>query len=147
MEKQLYSERIMNDLCRYKHAEEPLRLLFREWHWIRKADEFRCFIRNRKLVGISQYHCAAWDVWTHAKKPCSFYDIIARKIDIGAALAAFIETEIIPHLPVDDLVADLWRDPFGKITLIEINPYGLSDPCLFTYEELETAAGEFRIAS
>jgi hypothetical protein len=147
IEKMLYSERIMDDLCRYKHTDEPLRLLFREWHSIRKDEEFRCFIRDRKLVGISQYHYAEWDEWNQTSKPPAFRNIIARKDEIGSALAAFVNSEIIPHLPVEDLVADLWRDPFGKITLIEINPYGLSDPCLFTYEELETASGEFRIVS
>ena len=44
-------------------------------------------------------------------------------------------------------VADLWRDHTGKVTLIEINLYGLSDPGLFSYEELETAGGEFGVNS
>jgi hypothetical protein len=73
-----------------------------------------------------------------------FADIFARREERKEAITAFIGSELIPHLPVDDLVTDLWIDHSGKITLIEINPYGLSDPCLFTYSELDGCDGEFR---
>lgn len=141
----LYSERILEDLVRYTSLEsEPLRLLFREWHPIRKSGEFRCFIRNRKLAGISQYHYAGWDERHHKNMPLAFADIFGRKREREAVIKEFIAGEIIPRLPVDDLVVDLWIDHTGKTTLIEINPYGLSDPCLFNYAELEGAEGEFR---
>ena len=139
--KLIYSERMLDDLARYSYlASEPLRLLFREWHPIQKSGEFRCFIRNRTLAGISQYHYAGFDEGSYTNKPLAFAKIAGRAGTTEAALKTFIAAEIIPHLPVDDLVADLWLDHMGKITLIEINPYGLSDPCLFSYEELETAA-------
>ncbi|OWK35170.1 hypothetical protein FRUB_10012 [Fimbriiglobus ruber] len=37
---------------------------------------------------------------------------------------------IDPHFPIDDYVFDFGFTPDGPV-LIEINPYGLSDPCLF----------------
>ena len=49
---------------------------------------------------------------------------------------------IIPILPIDTLVLDIWLKE--KPMVIEINPYGLSDPCLFTYKELETATGDIK---
>lgn len=145
MDKLLWSERILDDLVRFLHAEEPLRLLFREWHPIFKHQEFRCFIRGRKLAGISQYHYADWDEWKGKTKPLAFLELVYRREDLHAALLDYVKAEIIPHLPAQDLVADLWRDHAGKITLIEINPYSMSDPCLFTYDELETAGAEFRV--
>jgi hypothetical protein len=143
--KLLYSERMLDDLVRYTHlASEPLRLLFREWHPIQKSGEFRCFIRNRKLAGISQYHYAGFDECRYKNAPLAFAKIYGRAKETEATLKAFIDAEVIPHMHVDHLVADLWLDHTGKITLIEINPYGLSDPCLFSYEELETANGLFK---
>ncbi|WP_088255196.1 hypothetical protein [Fimbriiglobus ruber] len=145
VKKLLYSERILDDLARYSSLEsEPVRLLFREWHPIRKSEEFRCFIKNRKLAGISQYHYAGFDECWHENVPLAFAEIYGRQEERKAKISAFIEEKVIPHLHVDDLVVDLWIDHLGKFKLIEINPYGLSDPCLFTYKELENCVGEFR---
>ena len=144
----IWSERMLDDLVRYTYLEsEPLRLLFREWQPIRKAGEFRCFIRNRKLAGISQYHFMGYDESSRKNKPLAFAEVFGRKEEWKALLADFIATEIIPNLHVDHLVVDLWVDHMRKVTLIEINPYGLSDPCLFSYDELEKAEGEFRVVS
>ena len=38
---------------------------------------------------------------------------------------------------------DVWLGE--RPMLIEINPYGLSDPCLLDYAELETASKLFRL--
>jgi len=141
----IYSERMLDDLARYSNLEsEPLRLLFREWQPIEKSGEFRCFIKNLTLAGISQYHYVGFDEGSATNKPLALAKVYGRAKQTEATLKAFIAAEIIPHLHVEDLVADLWLDHMGKLTLIEINPYGLSDPCLFSYEELETTLGEFR---
>jgi hypothetical protein len=132
VQKLLYSERILDDLVRYTNLEsEPLRLLFREWHPIQKAGEFRCFIRDRRLVGISQYHYAGFDEASYKTAPLVLAEVYGRKAEWKAILTGFVAEEIIPNLHVDDLVVDLWVDHRRKVTLIEINPYGLSDPCLF----------------
>lgn len=146
VKKLLWSERILDDLARYTHLEsEPLRLLFREWHPIRKAGEFRCFIRNRKLVGISQYHYAGFDEASYKNKPLAFANVFGRKEEWKALITEFVARDIVPHLHVDDLVVDMWVDHERKITLIEINPYGLSDPCLLSYPELESGELLFRV--
>jgi hypothetical protein len=145
VKKLLYSERMMDDLARYTFLEsEPVRLLFREWHAIPKGREFRCFIRNRRLVGISQYHYAGFDERTYKTAKLAFAEVVGRAAEWEARLSTFITQEVLPHLHVPDLVVDLWVDHVGKVTLIEINPYGLSDPCLFSYPELEQANCGFR---
>jgi hypothetical protein len=143
--KLLYSERILDDLTRYRYSDEPLRLLFREWHPINKSGEFRCFIKNRKLAGTSQYHYCCFDDAFHKPRPAAYADIFARKSELAILIQQFITDEIIANLHIDDLVVDLWIDHMRKVTLIEINPYGLSDPCLLNYEELETSTGLFRV--
>jgi hypothetical protein len=134
--KLLYSERVVDDLVMYRYLKsEPLRILFREWHPIQKAGEFRCFIRNRKLAGGSQYHQGSND----NAGQYSFRACLSRKGNWKDTLNTWFDQEILPYLHADNLVVDLSADcTSGNITLIEINPYGLSDPCLLTYEELET---------
>jgi D123 len=110
----------------------------------RSRANFGASSAHRKLAGISQYHFAGYDECWHRLVLTPFADIFARREERKEAITAFIGSELIPHLPVDDLVTDLWIDHSGKITLIEINPYGLSDPCLFTYSELDGCDGEFR---
>lgn len=147
VKKLLWSERMLDDLVRYTSLEsEPLRLLFREWHAIPKSGEFRCFIRNRQLAGISQYHYAGYDEATHRNAPLAFANVFGRVLQWKALITAFVAEEIIPYLHVDDLVVDLWIDHMRKVTLIEINPYGLADPCLLSYPELEdVSAPLFRV--
>jgi hypothetical protein len=116
---------------------EPLRLLFREWRIIPRDKEFRCFIRNRRLVGITQYHYAIYDEEFMANRPVAFISIAARHKDQQAEIEHFISGEILPHLHMDNMVVDLFIDQAANaIKLIEINPYGLSDPCLLSYDEL-----------
>ena len=63
----------------------------------------------------------------------------------------------IPNMKVKDFVADLYVEhlideyncngfsDFSHITLIETNPYGLSDTCLFKdYDDLENTTDGFR---
>jgi hypothetical protein len=138
VKKLLYSERVLDDLVRYTSLEtEPLRLLFREWHPIPKSEEFRCFIRGRRLAGISQYHYAGFDERSYKSAPLAFARVQGRVAALEALLTDFVAREIVPHLPVEDLVVDLWANHLNAVTLIEINPYGLSDPCLLSYPEME----------
>jgi hypothetical protein len=61
-----------------------------------------------------------------------------------------IEQYLIPSASTNSGSKWLMCDPRAlrvrdEPLMIEINPYGLSDPCLLTYEELETSTGMFRI--
>jgi len=49
----------MDDLVRYRYLEsEPLRLLSANGIRSERQESFACFIKDRKLVGTSQYHYA-----------------------------------------------------------------------------------------
>ena len=51
----LGSMRILDDLTEYKYADTPCYLLLREFHSIPPEQEFRCFIRDGRIAGVSQY--------------------------------------------------------------------------------------------
>jgi D123 len=126
------SMRIADDLIEYDYADTPCYLLVREFQPIPKHEEWRCFIRKGEVVGISQYHYRDF-----------FPQLMAERTVIAGRIHQFLADRVLPHLHLDTVVVDIWlRD---EPLLIEINPYGLSDPCLLDYEEMETATGWFRI--
>lgn len=142
-----YSERILDDLARYQHLDvEPCRMLFREWQIIPRHEEFRCFIRGGRIAGISQYHYSAWDDGAGKQRPLYFRKVASNSESYKRAILAFLAQSIIPNLLVENLVVDVWIGREGA-RLIETNPYGLSDPCLFSYKELEAASEEFRLVT
>jgi hypothetical protein len=124
------SMRIADDLIEYQYAETPCYLLLREHHVIPKHEEWRCFIREGKIAGITQYHYR------------DFFPEMVRE-QIEARCRGFLQTAVMPVLHLDTVVVDVWlrEEPL----VIEINPYGLSDPCLFSYPELQEADGELRV--
>jgi len=128
----LGSMRILDDLMEYRYADTPCYLLLRQYHAIPPEEEFRCFIRDREVVGITQYHYRDY-----------FPQLDTDRGLILDRIQQFLEYLVLPNLHIDTVVVDIWlrADPL----LIEINPYGLSDPCLLSYPELETSAGLFRI--
>lgn len=125
------SMRIVDDLMEYKYADIPCYLLLREYHQIPAEQEFRCFIREGQIVGVSQYEYRTF-----------FPGLVRDRQAVAARCIAFLES-ILPKIHLQTVVIDLWlrEEPL----VIEINPYGLSDPCLLSYDEMETSTGLFRI--
>lgn len=128
------SERILDDLVEYKYADHPCNLLLREWCDIPKHEEWRCFIRDRKIIGITQYFYTD-----------DFSAIYRDQPDLRARLEQFLTDRVLPIMHIDTVVVDVWlrADPM----VIEINPWGSSDPCLFTYADLDASKGEMRIVT
>lgn len=127
------SERCMDDLHMLLYAEKPAYIAIREWRPINTASEIRCFARNGKLLGVTRYDYRnepRWDWATHEEQI----------LDLATA---FYDQHLAAHYP--DVVFDLapdQRSDAGTPLLIELNPYGLSDPCCFaSYDEIETEGG------
>ena len=118
------SERIYEDLhLAIKNNYEPS-IYLREWCEEIKAvpsNEFRCFMVNKKLVGISQYNYYE-----------TYKDIKSNKGCIIRLIKRFFKTFVnIIHLNscVFDVFVNVY---FKKVILIEINPlHPLTNPCLF----------------
>jgi hypothetical protein len=123
--------------------------------------EFRCFMKDRELVGISQYNYRA----THpevSKYAAQIRQAITRFFDLEFRDACHVDSVVFDVFlereerdPVNPCTIDPWISGSGgvyyrlKTRLLEINPYAnyLTDPCLFKWSEIEqgsAATCEFR---
>jgi hypothetical protein len=127
------SERMYEDLTlAIQHNYAP-HIWVRQWMTIPRWAEFRCFMKARKLVGISQYNYLQGE---------SFPEIVRDADTIRWVIAdQFFPTfKAASHL--DDVVFDVWvkashqRDNtrVWEVRLVEVNPlFELTDPCLFQW--------------
>lgn len=125
----LSSMRTMEDFYMFDSIPDKCHFILRPFVDIPKQSEFRGFVKGNKLVGISQYHYSKTFEWIGENKEL-----------INTKLTHFVNENIIPNMPIDDYVLDLVFDEVCKF--IEINPYGLSDPCLF--ENYNNFNGDFK---
>ncbi|HEY0004208.1 MAG TPA: hypothetical protein VGB17_05310 [Pyrinomonadaceae bacterium] len=136
------SYRIAYDLRLALHHKYRPHIFVRRWLEIPPWSEFRCFMKGRKLVGISQYdcrnlgHCAL--IATNAERI---------KAAIGEFFKAFSASS---HL--DDVVFDVFvvldeHDSHGpaSVRLLELNPFfQKTDACLFDWTNGGDFDGSFR---
>jgi len=153
------SERIYEDLTMAIDNNYNAHIWLRQWVNITKWAEFRCFMKDRELVGVSQYHynehfveLEKWIEDVHA--------------DIGhsnqSSIETFKEVYILPYFKnhfeplchLDSVVFDIFIDreclnePYRSVNLIELNPFcSLTDPCLFNWKSINpinpTKEGDF----
>lgn len=121
------SRRVAFDLrlC-VRHAYSPWIFLrdWRDFHW---STEFRCFLFEGELVGVSEYHHAVTAAFEYDKKQIAMLDEATR----------MLANRLRQVLGSSNVVFDIfmtWQDP-PIATLIELNPWGTStDPCLFSWD-------------
>ena len=135
----LGSMRTFEDLVFLTQLKNEVILYIRPFVDMKRMCEWRVFIKNKKVIGISQqFYKENFDYWR--------YYINSIEKDI----LYFMNETCIPNIPVDNFVADLYVHDYVYLSntgefilfpsIIETNPYGLSDPCLFeTYENLESS--------
>ncbi|XP_066561131.1 translation initiation factor eIF2 assembly protein [Amia ocellicauda] len=101
-------------------------LVLRKWCELIPGGEFRCFVKENKLIGISQR-----DYTQH-------YDHVSKQEeDISRSLQDFFKDNIQYKFLDEDFVFDVYRDSQGRVWLIDLNPFGeVTDSLLFTWEEL-----------
>ncbi|MFH1859959.1 MAG: hypothetical protein ABH870_02950, partial [bacterium] len=136
------SKRVLFDLllaCRNNYSPH---IFVRQWMEIPAWAEFRCFMKNRKLVGISQYDCKNLGY-------CPEIDENAGRIRF--AIEQFFEKfKEVSHL--DDVVFDVFtiihkeeNDISIDVKLIELNPFfSKTDSCLFSWSCDNDFDGSFR---
>ncbi len=131
------NERVARAIAAHLSSETALFLHLRKWHDIPPWSEFRVFIRDRRVIGISQYHHQS-----------GFPEISASERAIKASLSDFFR-DLIDALHMDTVVADVFverqEDGRFKTTLIELNPFiQRTDPCLYTWKNGGDFDGGFR---
>ncbi|KAJ3573214.1 hypothetical protein NP233_g2578 [Leucocoprinus birnbaumii] len=105
-----------------------LELVLRKWYAIERNREVRCFVRNRRLIGISQRDLNHYEFLTEEPTRQKVIDSVTK----------FWDTEIKETWPGNDYVFDflLTRD-LSRGHIIDFNPYSpRTDPLLFSYKEL-----------
>jgi len=126
-----FSERVWEDLYQAIKHEYPAHIFVREWQEIEPWTEFRCFMKDRRLVGISQYDYFAGPM----------PEIAQHEGSIRFAIEHFFNKfRHVSHL--DDVVFDVFlkqhrapqNEQSWEVRLLEINPWGeWTDPCLFDH--------------
>lgn len=125
------SMRCFEDMCHLVHLDVAY-IVLRPFVDFEPWQEFRVFVKDGKIAGISQYHY---------KYP---FGILQVELDIyEREIRQFINDVVIPNFPLPDFVADIIVNVESDPILLEINPYGLSDPCLF--ESYEALDGSMRV--
>ncbi|XP_063301525.1 translation initiation factor eIF2 assembly protein [Pelobates fuscus] len=101
-------------------------LVLRKWCELIPGAEFRCFVKENKLIGISQ------------RDYTQYYEHICKQdTDIRRSIQHFFQGHIQYNFLDEDFVFDIYKDSQGKIWLIDFNPFGeVTDSLLFTWEEL-----------
>lgn len=116
-------------------------LVIRKWMDIIPALEFRVFIRDRKIIGISQ-------------RDLNYYDYLEKlKPELHERIVNFFNDVLLPSkFATSSYILDIYIPrPFDKVYIIDINPFSRkSDSLLFTWHELltnQTDSHEFRLIS
>ncbi|KDR82744.1 hypothetical protein GALMADRAFT_58004 [Galerina marginata CBS 339.88] len=118
--------------CEWQPDRPPtydLELVLRKWYPVDRGRELRCFVRENKLLGISQRDTNYYE----------FQNDPSTQQKVISAVQGFWEENIKPKWTAQpDYVFDflLTRD-LSRGHIIDFNPYApKTDPLLFTYEEL-----------
>jgi len=135
------SERVLDDLClAVRHNYTP-HIFVREWIDIPDWSEFRCFMKARRLIGVSQYYYRA------------HYPEVTSDVDgLLWAINHFFNTDFAAASHLEDVVFDVFvrrkergRDVEWQVKLLEINPFfRYTDPCLFDWDKPEEFDGTLK---
>jgi len=116
-------------------------LVLRKWYDLVPGGEFRCFVRDRRIVGISQ------------RQHTVYYEfLVSRRDEYRAQLSDFLTEHVLHHFVDPSFVCDLYVSRTGRVWIVDFNPFCPStEPLLFDWHELysvpATAACDFRIVS
>lgn len=117
----LCSERCFEDLCFLRFIYQSA-IVLRPYIDFHPSNEWRVIILAGKIMGISQYYyLSVFPELSHDTIP-----------HIKESIMKFVNDHVIPHITVDSYIADIVVKNNGEDpVLLETNPFGLSDPCLF----------------
>ncbi|KAI3702911.1 hypothetical protein L6452_28664 [Arctium lappa] len=131
------SDSLVHDLCHaYDSCSDcntlrPTRffLALRKWYpSLHPEMEFRCFIHNHILVGISQ------------REVTGFYPTLTeQKHELETVIKNFYTDEVSTRFESDSYAFDVYVKRNGEVKLLDFNPWcAFTLPLLFTWEELES---------
>lgn len=109
----------------------PYHLVLRKAFNLNPALEFRCFIRNKVLLAVSQ------------REMNHFPFLFDLRQSLLSKIQAFLQEHVMPNFPDPSFVCDVYvPPPHDRVWLIDINPWApRTDPLLFSWLELLQMAG------
>lgn len=107
-------------------------LVLRKWMDINPAYEFRCFVRDKELVGISQRDVSQ-----------SYSCIGGDHNNIRSDIISFWRENIENRFPLQNYVFDVYRPAKDRVLLLDFNPFGeTTDSLLFSWSEMRQSEDE-----
>ncbi|CAR30102.1 cell proliferation protein CDC123 [Lachancea thermotolerans CBS 6340] len=103
-------------------------LVLRKWFDLNPALEFRVFVKDSAIIGVSQ-------------RDLNYYDYLELLTEtFKDLLDEFVEDIVLPRFPDSSFVCDVYIPrPFEKVWLIDFNPFARkTDSLLFSWNELAT---------
>lgn len=115
------------------HSVDQFELVLREYVNIVPGMEFRCFVKDHKIIGISQRHDTT----------CFKY-LIENKDRILIDICNFFNRKINHVFAETSFTFDVYISPGNRISLVDFNPFGrITDALLFSWDELLAEDSEY----
>ena len=116
----------------------PYHLVLRKAFNLNPALEFRCFIRGRKLIAISQREMNYFDFMVELRP--RFQRLIQEFVEEKILATAPTTANGSKGFPDENFVLDVYvPPPYERVWLIDLNPWAArTDPLLFSWLELLT---------
>jgi D123 len=138
------SERIADDLRMQLSVNYPTHIFIRQWIDMPEWCEFRCFQKNGRLIGVSQYYHRG-----------VYSEVCDDAPGLKWAIEQFHQLVFAPTVQdnpeLNDVVFDIFITRRGngdhryEVKLLEINPYfNLTDPCLFDWNQPADFNGQLK---
>lgn len=109
-------------------APIPYHLVLRKWIVLNPSVEFRCFVRNRRLIAICQ-------------RDLNHFDFLFKMEEkLRQTIQNFFDTRLRDNFPDPNFTFDVYvPPPHDKVWLVDFNPWAMrTDPLLFSWMELLT---------
>ncbi len=116
-------------------------LVLRKWCDMKPAMNFRCFVRNKQLVGICQRDCT------------QCFDFLGEEGSaqhISTLLLSFLNTTVISQFPDPSFVMDAYVNEDGSpaVRIVDMNVFaGVTDSLLFSWTELSQEGQELKLTN
>jgi hypothetical protein len=139
------SERIYEDLMLAIRKNYSPHIFVRQWVDIPRWSEFRCFMHDRHLIGISQYNYLDGEVFSEITKDVDTLRwVIAKQFFPAFNHASHLDSVVFDVFVKVRATQDNSR--IWEVKLLEINPFcDMTDPCLFAWNS--DFNGDFRYNS
>jgi hypothetical protein len=106
----------------------PYHLVLRKWITLNPSVEFRCFVRNRRLIALCQ-------------RDLNHFEFLFKMEDqLRQTITDFFEAKLKDTFPDPNFTFDVYvPPPHNRVWLVDLNPWApRTDPLLFSWLELLT---------